>query len=67
MVERDNEQYRPRALLVAFTIFSGQIYVCNSATKEFMDLPPGRCIDTGHTLTAFGFNPWRNRYLVARY
>ncbi|TVU13449.1 hypothetical protein EJB05_40506, partial [Eragrostis curvula] len=54
--------------LVALSTFTHQVFVCNPATKEFVELPPGSR-DVNHDdlpAVALGFHPYRGRYFVAR-
>lgn len=45
----------------------GQTFVCNPASREFVELPKGSPnIARGHRV-AFGFDPWSGKYKVARY
>ncbi|KQJ82255.1 hypothetical protein BRADI_5g07810v3 [Brachypodium distachyon] len=59
--------------LVAITTTTNQVFVCNPATQEFVALPT-RTPDFDSdeysnepTTAALGFDPHRNRYVVARY
>nr|XP_015634818.1 uncharacterized protein LOC107275841 [Oryza sativa Japonica Group] len=60
--------------LVAVATCGGATFVCNPATQELVVLPPGTSgrsrrgpspVSTEST-AAIGFDPWRNRYVVAR-
>ncbi|KAJ1270613.1 hypothetical protein BS78_06G065900 [Paspalum vaginatum] len=56
--------------LVAVATATDQIFVCNPATREFVALPPGSrdvVIDYRVPAVALGYDPQRNRYVVARY
>jgi len=45
----------------------GQTFVCNPATREFVELPQGSPNVSGGQRVAFGFDPWSGKYKVARY
>nr|TKW39757.1 hypothetical protein SEVIR_1G200600v2 [Setaria viridis] len=55
--------------LVAVATAADQIFVCNPATREFVALPPGSrdVLDIKAPAAALGYDPLRNRYVVARY
>ncbi|CAO2034592.1 unnamed protein product [Urochloa humidicola] len=51
--------------LVLVPAASGELFVCNPATREFVTLPPGSpSVMPGQV--AFGFDPWSSTYKVAR-
>ncbi|CAO1939104.1 unnamed protein product [Urochloa humidicola] len=51
--------------LVLVPTASGELFVCNPATREFVALPPGSpSVMPGQV--AFGFDPWSSTYKVAR-
>uniref|UniRef100_A0A0D9W448 F-box associated beta-propeller type 3 domain-containing protein n=1 Tax=Leersia perrieri TaxID=77586 RepID=A0A0D9W448_9ORYZ len=55
--------------LVAIATATDQVFVLNPATKEFVTLPLGShdVREVKSPAAALGFDPWRNRYVVARY
>ncbi|CAO2147792.1 unnamed protein product [Urochloa humidicola] len=53
--------------LIMIPCASGRIFLCNPATREFVELPQGsHNIPEGHRV-AFGFDPWSGKYKVARH
>jgi F-box interacting protein len=55
--------------LVAVSTAADQIFVCNPATREFVALPPGSrdVLGVKAPAAALGYDPLRNRYVIARY
>ncbi|KAL6885938.1 hypothetical protein ACP4OV_010199 [Aristida adscensionis] len=57
--------------LVAVATATDQIFVCNPATREFAALPPAsrdaQADDLKAPAVALSYDPWRGRYVVARY
>uniref|UniRef100_A0A0E0KPR7 F-box associated beta-propeller type 3 domain-containing protein n=1 Tax=Oryza punctata TaxID=4537 RepID=A0A0E0KPR7_ORYPU len=55
--------------LVAIATTTDQVYISNPATKEFVTLPLGShdVCEIKSPSAALGFNPRRNRYVIARY
>ncbi|CAO1939871.1 unnamed protein product [Urochloa humidicola] len=53
--------------LIMIPCIMGRIFLCNLATREFVELPQGsRSIEDGQRV-AFGFDPWSGKYKVARH
>ncbi|CAL5030722.1 unnamed protein product [Urochloa decumbens] len=53
--------------LLLIPCLTGAIFICNPATREFVELPPGtRSVVLDHRY-AFGFDPWSRTYKVARH
>ncbi|KAJ1269953.1 hypothetical protein BS78_06G017700 [Paspalum vaginatum] len=55
--------------MVLVATASGELFVCNPATREFVELPPGSPTLMqwpGPGPVAFGFDPYTNTYKVAR-
>ncbi|KAF8669075.1 hypothetical protein HU200_051398 [Digitaria exilis] len=53
--------------LILIPCITGEMFMCNPATREFVELPLGtRSIGLDHR-TAFGFDPWSGTYKVARH
>ncbi|CAN6307818.1 unnamed protein product [Urochloa humidicola] len=54
--------------LILIPCITGKMFMCNPATKEFVELPPGTpgIIDSDHRV-AFGFDPLSGTYKVARH
>ncbi|CAN6270591.1 unnamed protein product [Urochloa humidicola] len=52
--------------LVLIPTASGELFVCNPATREFVALPPGSPGVMPAGQVAFGFDPWSDTYKVAR-
>ena len=53
--------------LVLIPSVTGHIFVCNPATKEFVELPPGTRNVSLDQRVAFGFDPSSGTYKVARH
>ncbi|KAK3144970.1 hypothetical protein QOZ80_4AG0320530 [Eleusine coracana subsp. coracana] len=54
--------------LIALATPTGQVFVCNPATREFVALPPStRDVSIESPAVAIGYDSWRDRYIVARY
>lgn len=53
--------------LILIPCFFGRIFVCNPATREFVELPPGSRNVAGGDRVACGFDPSSGRYKVARH
>ncbi|KAK3144971.1 hypothetical protein QOZ80_4AG0320550 [Eleusine coracana subsp. coracana] len=55
--------------LVALATPTGQVFVCNPATREFVAVPPGTGskIDATAAVAIIGHDTWRDKYVVARY
>jgi len=53
--------------LVLIPSVTGHIFVCNPATKEFVELPPGTRNVSLNQRVAFGFDPSSGTYKVARH
>ncbi|KAL6644313.1 hypothetical protein ACP70R_015921 [Stipagrostis hirtigluma subsp. patula] len=53
--------------LILIPCLAGEIFVCNPATKEFVELPQGSCNITSEQRVALGFDPWSGNYKVAKH
>ncbi|CAN6202318.1 unnamed protein product [Urochloa humidicola] len=54
--------------LILIPCTTGRIFVCNPATREFVELPRGSPNNVvGGYRVAFGFDPWSGKYKVARH
>ncbi|KAF8660273.1 hypothetical protein HU200_057840 [Digitaria exilis] len=53
--------------LVLIPSVTGHIFMCNPATKEFVELPPGTRNVSLLQRVAFGFDPYSGTYKVARH
>ncbi|XP_073360808.1 uncharacterized protein [Aegilops tauschii subsp. strangulata] len=53
--------------LILIPAFTGTIFICNPATGEFVELPPGSPSLLREHRVAFGFDPWSGTYKVARH
>ncbi|XP_062227351.1 putative F-box protein At2g02030 [Phragmites australis] len=55
--------------LVAVATTTGEIFVCNPATREFVALPPGstEINNIRAPAAALGYDAWRKVYVVSRY
>ncbi|KAF8775495.1 hypothetical protein HU200_004921 [Digitaria exilis] len=48
--------------LILIPCLMGRIFVCNPATREFVELPPGSSNVSGVHRVAFGFDPRSGKY-----
>ena len=53
--------------LILIPCIMGKIFICNPATREFVELPPGSPSVLFEHRVAFGFDPWSGTYKVARH
>ncbi|CAN6242200.1 unnamed protein product [Urochloa humidicola] len=53
--------------LILIPCITGKTFMCNPATKEFVELPPGTPSVSADHRFAFGFDPLSGTYKVARY
>ncbi|KAF7105331.1 hypothetical protein CFC21_106154 [Triticum aestivum] len=53
--------------LILIPALMGTIFICNPATGEFVELPPGSPSLLHEHRVAFGFDPWSGTYKVARH
>ncbi|KAB8109200.1 hypothetical protein EE612_045389 [Oryza sativa] len=53
--------------LILIPCVSGEIFVCNLTTSEFVELPRGSHSVALEHRVAFGFDPWSGKYKVARH
>ncbi|KAF8722546.1 hypothetical protein HU200_022374 [Digitaria exilis] len=53
--------------LIMIPCTTGRIFLCNPATREFVELPQGSHNIAKGQRVAFGFDPWSGKYKVARH
>ncbi|KAF8723151.1 hypothetical protein HU200_022307 [Digitaria exilis] len=53
--------------LIMIPCTTGRIFLCNPATREFVELPQGSRNFAKGQRVAFGFDPWSGKYKVARH
>jgi len=53
--------------LILIPCFMGRMFVCNPATREFVELPQGSHSTAGDSRVAFGVDPCTYQYKVARH